>query len=93
MQEEIIPTHGSIEKDGQLHDALEFLIDESRSAGILHMTCEINLYYDLEDETWHGDIINADGWEDLDDEDIAEIVEKYDLETVNVSVIVWFCLL
>lgn len=82
MQEEIVPIHGSIKKDGQLHDALEFFIDESRSAGILHMTCEISLYYDLEDGTWHGDVINTDGWEDLDDEDIAEIVEEYDLEEI-----------
>lgn len=82
MQEEIVPTHGSIEKNGQLHDALEFFIDESRSAGVLHMTCEISLYYDLEDGTWHGDVINTDGWEDLDDEDIAEIVEEYDLEDI-----------
>lgn len=82
MPAEIIPTHGSIEVGQEAHNALVFFLDESYSSGILHFTHEVNLYYDLIDDVWHGDTIDAGGWYDLDEEDIDEIVSEYDLMDV-----------
>lgn len=35
---------------------------------------EINLYHDVVDDKWFGDIIDSDGWHDLDPEDLTRYV-------------------
>ena len=61
------------------HILLDFgTLDRSRSHGALHLTEEVSLAYDVDAGAWVGDVLNSDGWFDLDEAAAMEFAEKTD---------------
>ena len=64
-----------------------FTIDQPSCLGILNFTHEFTVGYDIRTDEWNGDEICSDGWVDLDEEQIAYLVDKYDLEKLVKEVV------
>lgn len=77
---EVVEQRTYLEIDGELHESITFNIDESRSYGILDITDEISLQYDLIRGQWYADAIRPEGWVDLDEEEIERLVDELGLE-------------
>ena len=75
----LLKTHKCYDDKNRLCKII-FDINRDCSNGILNFTHETCIGYDIRTDQWHGDEINADGWVTLDEDEIADIVEKYDLE-------------
>ena len=73
--------HTCLDGDGKVCKVV-FSIDRSGSSGILHFSHETFVGYDLRTKTWTGDEINADGWVDLDADEINDLVKEYSLENL-----------
>lgn len=71
-----------IEVDGETRRTVTFEIDKSRSYGILNITEEISLQYEPESGKWYGETIDPDGWYDLDEDQIQDLVDELGLEEV-----------
>lgn len=80
--DELIPQQGYLEIDGEMHDALLFSIDQSYRDGILQITDEVNLAYDTVSGAWKGDAVRVDGWYDLDESEVEEIVDRLGLDAI-----------
>lgn len=55
-------------------------LTEVRKFGKLSTTFEYNLYRNDNTGEWHGDVIDCDGWRNLNEDEINNIIDRYRLE-------------
>ena len=57
-----------------------FNFSEAHVIGNLKAVFEYNMYLNENTGEWYGDVIDYDGWRDLNDDEVNDIVNRYRLE-------------
>ena len=57
-----------------------FTFTEIVRSGLLKTSLEYTIVYSKHDKNWSGDVIDSDGWHDLSDAAIKNLVSQYNLE-------------
>ena len=65
--------------DGTFADAVSLTFTEPRSMGQLRSSVACNLVCNLDDMSWSGDVIDSDGWHDIDREDASAMAKAHGL--------------
>lgn len=65
------------------YDAESHEYNADTCAGILHCSHEYTIIYVPELDLWLGDVIDADGWHDIEGEELENVVSKvrHDFDT------------
>lgn len=59
---------------------INFCFSQVRRSGFLKTTYEYHIVYNKAVDCWHGDVIDADGWRDLDFDEVDKIVKDKNLK-------------
>lgn len=57
-----------------------FAFTQTCRSGLLKVTKEYTITYDKSSELWSGEVIDCDGWHDLNQDEVMDIVKQKKLE-------------
>lgn len=64
----------------QLTPTVVFAFTQTCRSGLLKVTKEYTITYDKSSELWSGEVIDCDGWHDLNQDEVMDIVKQKKLE-------------
>lgn len=64
----------------QITPTVVFVFTQTCRSGLLKVTKEYTITYDKSSELWSGDVIDCDGWHDLNQDEVMDIVKQKKLE-------------
>lgn len=64
----------------QIIPTVVFAFTQICRSGILKVTKEYTITYDKSSELWSGEVIDCDGWRDLNQDEVIDIVKQKKLE-------------
>ena len=67
-------------EDGTSENGELFYVVEVVSSGRLRATYEYNIYHWLESDSWEADVISPHGWHDLDEDEVARIIDAFHIK-------------
>ena len=71
----------SLSNEGaQITPTVVFAFTQICRSGLLKVTKEYTITYDKSSELWSGEVIDCDGWRDLNQDEVMDIVKQKKLE-------------
>lgn len=64
----------------QLTPTVVFAFTQVCRSGLLKVTKEYTITYDKSSKLWSGEVIDCDGWHDLNQDEVMDIVKQKKLE-------------
>lgn len=64
----------------QITPTIVFAFTQICRSGLLKVTKEYTITYDKSSELWSGEVIDCDGWRDLNQDEVMDIVKQKKLE-------------